>query len=117
MKTSKSLFLTIALSFSATILAQKNDEIKITIKDSKGKKVQTIEKKENLPHFIQFGIMSKNHESFKNKYKVDVVYQNCVISPFISQQAKENNLAVAKLLDEKYGDIWKKDLEITPYGL
>lgn len=107
----------ITLSFSAKSFTQKkNDDVKITVKE-KGKKAQTVEKQENLPHFIQFGIMSKNHQNFKAKYKTDVVYQNCVISPAVSKMAKENNLAIAKLLTEKYGDSWKKDLEVIPYGL
>ncbi|WP_048511822.1 hypothetical protein [Chryseobacterium sp. FH2] len=117
MKISKSFLFLLLLSFSGLSFAQKRDEIKIISKDRKGKKTETVIKNENLPHFIQFGIMSKSHEVFKNKYKTDVVYQNCVISPMISKIAKENNLAMAKLLTEKYGDVWKKDLEIIPYGL
>jgi dihydropteroate synthase len=62
-------------------------------------------------------MMSKNHEDFRNKYKIDVKYENCVINPAIFKKTKENNLAIAKLLTEKYGDVWKKDLEIILYGL
>ncbi|MFP3593448.1 hypothetical protein [Chryseobacterium sp. SIMBA_038] len=112
MKTSKLFLLLIALSFSGVSFAQKNKDVKVTIKDKNGKRDVEI-----LPHFIQFGIMSKNHEDFRKKYKVDVVYENCVISPFISKQAEENNLAVAKNLTQKYGEVWKKDLGIIPYGL
>lgn len=112
MKNSKLFLLLIALSFSGVSFAQKKDEVKASIKDKNGKRDVEI-----LPHFIQFGIMSKNHVEFRKKYNVDVVYENCVISPFISKQAEENNLAVAKNLTQKYGEVWKKDLGIIPYGL
>lgn len=112
MKNSPLFLFLFTLTFSGSAFSQTNNDLKIVVKD-KGQKVQ----QEILPHFIQFGMMSKNHEDFRNKYKIDVKYENCVISPFISKKAKENNLAIAKLLTEKYGDAWKKDLEIIPYGL
>ena len=74
-------------------------------------------KKEQSCSFMQFGMMSRNHDEFKKKYGVSVNYQNCVISPFISKEAKENNTLVANQLTEKYGDVWKKDLGFIPYGL
>lgn len=107
------LFLTI-LSFPGFAFAQKSDEIKVHM-IQKGKKTEI--KQENIPHFIQFGIMSKNHDGFRKKYHTGITYQNCVISSAISKQAKENNLAVAKVLTEKYGEAWKKDLGMIPYGL
>ncbi|AZA52179.1 hypothetical protein [Chryseobacterium sp. G0201] len=112
MKNSKLILLLISLSFSSLSFAQKTDDVKITVKDKKGKKEVEI-----LPHFIQFGIMSKNHQDFRKKYNVDVVYENCVISPVISKLAEKNNVALAKNLTEKYGETWKKDLGIIPYGL
>lgn len=112
MKNAKLFLLVITLSFSGVSFAQKNDEVKISIKDKKGKREVEV-----LPHFIQFGIMSKNHQDFRKKYKVDVVYENCVISPTLSKQAEKNNAAIAKNLTDKYGEAWKKDLGIIPYGL
>ncbi|WP_054511608.1 hypothetical protein [Chryseobacterium sp. ERMR1:04] len=112
MKNSKLFLLMIMLSFSGVSFAQKSDEVKVTIKDKNGKRPVEV-----LPHFIQFGIMSKNHQDFRKKYNVDVVYQNCVISPTLSKQAEKNNLALAKDLTQKYGEAWKKDLGIIPYGL
>lgn len=104
------------LVISGTIAAQQNDA-KIIIKDKKGRTVETTARQQNMPHFIQFGIMSHSHDQFREKYKVDVIYENCVIGPFRSQQAKENNEAVAALLTKQYGESWKKDLGIIPYGL
>ncbi len=114
MKNCKLYLLLLTLSFSGITMAQKKDDSKITIKE-RGKKTEI--KQENLPHFIQFGIMSKNHAGFKKKYHTDIVYQNCVISSEISKQAAKNNLALAKSLTEKYGTAWKKDLGFIPYGL
>ncbi|WP_051881843.1 FEKKY domain-containing protein [Chryseobacterium soli] len=116
MKNPQLFLVLIALSFSGLSAAQQKNDIKITVKDKKGKH-DVPAQKEKLPHFIQFGIMSKNHENFRSKYKTDVVYENCVISPTLSQQAKENNRALAKNLTAQYGDGWKKDLGIIPYGL
>lgn len=114
MKNCKLYILLLILSFSGTIIAQKKDNNKVTNKE-KGKNTEI--KQEHRPHFIQFGIMSKNHTVFKKKYHTDIVYQNCVISSEISKQAAKNNLALAKSLTEKYGDVWKKDLGFIPYGL
>ncbi|SIS83921.1 hypothetical protein SAMN05421786_102476 [Chryseobacterium ureilyticum] len=108
------LFLFIAFFFSVFISAQKTNEI-VVLTQQKGKKHEI--KEENIPHFIQFGLLSKSHEEFKKKYQTGVVYQNCVISPEISKQASENNLAIAKILTEKYGNAWKNDLGFIPYGL
>lgn len=116
MKSSKICLILASIVFSNYMSAQKSGDIKATVKDKKAKnEITTQDQKQS--HFIQFGIMSRNHESFKNKYGVDVFYQNCVISPFLSQQAKQNNTLLAKSLTEKYGEIWKKDLGFTPYGL
>lgn len=114
MKNCKLYIILLTLSFSGMIVAQKKRVIKVTHKE-KGQNTEI--RKENLPHFIQFGIMSKGHEGFKKKYHTDIVYQNCVISSEISSQAKKNNLALAKSLTEKYGNVWKKDLGFIPYGL
>lgn len=114
MKNLPSYLVLIALSFSGLSAAQQNNDTRITVK--KGKH-DVATQKEQLPHFIQFGIMSKNHENFRTKYKTDIVYENCVISPTISQKARENNRALAKNLTDQYGEIWKKDLGIIPYGL
>lgn len=113
MKLHKLLFF-ITFSFSGFIFAQKTNEI-IVLTQQKGKKHEV--KEENIPHFIQFGLLSKSHEEFKKKYQTGVIYQNCVISPEISKQASENNLAIAKILTEKYGNAWKNDLGFIPYGL
>lgn len=116
MKTVHSLLIISMLSCSALVSAQKtaHHNSKNTADcNMDGKKLN----KENLPQFIQFGIMSKNHEGFKKKYGTAVRYQNCVISKYLSEKARENNRLVAKNLTEKYGNEWRKDLGFIPYGL
>lgn len=116
MKTVHLLLIISLLSFSALVSAQKtaHHNPKNTADcNMDGKKFH----KENLPQFIQFGIMSKNHEGFKKKYGATVVYQNCVVSKDLSEKARENNRLVAKNLTEKYGNEWRKDLGFIPYGL
>lgn len=78
---------------------------------------KTSDKEEKVRYFLQFGIMSKKHDKFKEKYGVHVVYENCVITSYMSEKAKKNNQQVAHYLTEKYGESWKKDLEFIPYGL
>ena len=107
----------ILLTFSVLTSAQKQTKDKsFKIKPST-ENTATVLANENSPHFMQFGIMSRNHEEFRKKYGIAVIYQNCVISQFLSQKAKENNTLVAKELTEKYGDQWKKDLGFIPFGL
>lgn len=104
------------ITISSFISAQKNEPVILeTKKASHSKSVS--EKHESTRYFQQFGIMSRSHESFKEKYGVNVIYENCVITPYMSEKAKKNNQKVAYYLTKKYGESWKKDLEIIPYGL
>jgi len=114
------IFTTVSLIvFTATsvcISAQKYEPVILEAK--KGNEKQNASaKKEEMKYFLQFGMMSRNHDSFKQKYGVHVLYENCVITPFMSEKAKKNNQEVAQYLNKKYGESWKKDLEIIPYGL
>ncbi|KQK26692.1 hypothetical protein AR438_05465 [Chryseobacterium aquaticum] len=103
----------ILLASFSTISAQKSKFGQQNIQT----KSEKTPNKEILPHFIQFGIMSRNHLEFKKKYNVEVMYENCVITKYMSEKAKENNKLVAKILTEKYGDSWKQDLGFIPHGL
>ncbi|OCK51337.1 hypothetical protein BA768_16845 [Chryseobacterium sp. CBo1] len=112
-KTTFALGLIVSSTF---IFAQKYEPVVLEAK--KGNENKSVsDKKEDVKYFIQFGIMSRNHDQFKNKYGVGVVYENCVITTYMSEKAKKNNHEVARYLTEKYGESWKKDLEIIPYGL
>ncbi|CAD7809618.1 hypothetical protein CHRY9390_02039 [Chryseobacterium aquaeductus] len=116
MKTFNSFILIVLVSSSFLASAQTTElsTLKNVKNDHQTGKTQNSDKP---LHFIQFGIMSKNHDEFKNKYGIAVNYQNCVISKYMAGKAKENNQIVAKNLTAKYGNTWKKDLGFTPYGL
>ncbi|UFH33650.1 hypothetical protein LNP04_08085 [Chryseobacterium sp. C-71] len=117
MKTFNAFLILTLITVSGSIFAQKNKQNKSdNAKTSTAKNEKTLPN-ENASHFMQFGIMSRNHDEFRKKYGISVIYQNCVISQFQSQKAKENNQLIAKSLTEKYGDTWRKDLGFIPYGL
>ncbi|MBW3524096.1 hypothetical protein [Chryseobacterium sp. NKUCC03_KSP] len=101
---------------SMSISAQQYEPVILETKKG-NEKPNVSNKNEKGKYFLQFGIMSRTHDSFKEKYGVHVVYENCVITPFMSEKAKKNNQEVAQYLTKKYGESWKKDLEITPYAL
>ncbi|MCY0978881.1 hypothetical protein PGH12_09610 [Chryseobacterium wangxinyae] len=113
----KSFSALLLLTFSALTFAQKQSKENSFHTKSKAENSKKVLPNESLPHFMQFGIMSRNHEEFTKKYGIYVIYQNCVISQFQSKKAKENNQFVAKSLTEKYGNGWEKDLGFIPYGL
>jgi hypothetical protein len=114
------LFTTISFSLiifsSISISAQEYNPVILEAKKG-NENHNASNKNEKVKYFMQFGIMSRNHDSFKQKYGVHVLYENCVITPFMSEKAKKNNQEVAQYLNKKYGESWKKDLEIIPYGL
>lgn len=112
----KTISFLVLISSSSIISAQKNEPLIVETKKQKDQK-STSDKTENVRYFQQFGIMSKTHKNFKEKYGVQIVYENCVITPYMAEKAKKNNQEVAQYLTNKYGENWKKDLEITPYGL
>ncbi|MFY1046870.1 hypothetical protein [Chryseobacterium sp. GP-SGM7] len=116
MKFFKTTFILGLITFSTFNYAQNNEPIIIEAKKENDNK-RISDKNEKVRHFIQFGIMSRTHESFKEKYGVYVAYENCVITAYMSEKAKKNNQEVALYLTNKYGESWKKDLEITPFGL
>ncbi|KUJ50833.1 hypothetical protein [Chryseobacterium sp. JAH] len=117
MKTFNTLLVLISLTISGSIFAQKAAQNKSDNVKTNTTKNERILPNENAPHFMQFGIMSRNHDEFRKKYGIAVIYQNCVISQFQSQKARENNQLVAKTLTEKHGDTWRKDLGFIPYGI
>ncbi|MEG1590713.1 FEKKY domain-containing protein [Chryseobacterium sp.] len=112
----KTVSLLIFTATSISISAQQYEPLILEAK--KGNEMpHSTNKNEKGKYIIQFGMMSQNHNSFKEKYGVNVLYENCVITPFMSEKAKKNNQEVAQYLNKKYGESWKKDLEIIPYGL
>ena len=110
----KILVISFFLLISSVPIAAQNHKKTCSAAKEKSQKVTVREK---TPYFIQFGIMSKAHKKFEKNYGIDIHYQNCVVSKFLSEKAKENNKLVAKTLTQKFGNAWKKDLGFIPYGL
>ena len=112
----KATFVLGLITLSTFNYAQNYEPVVLEVKKGNDSK-KISDKNEKVRYFLQFGIMSKRHDKFKEKYGVNVVYENCVITTYMSDKAKKNNQEVARYLTEKYGESWKKDLEITPFGL
>lgn len=70
-------------------------------------------------NFIIHGISNNtvDYKSFKTKYDVGFVFENCVVDPISMAKARTNNQTVANFLSDKYGLIWKKELPATPFGV
>ena len=68
-------------------------------------------------NFINFGITIADFSEFQKKYGIGNSGQGCMITPDLSYTATQNNQYLAKYLDEKYGEIWRKDLPFLPYSL
>ncbi|MGO4710488.1 hypothetical protein AB4Y90_15575 [Chryseobacterium sp. 2TAF14] len=103
----KTVSLLILTVVSVSISAQKNEPVILEFKKG-DEKSDASHQNEKTKYFLQFGIMSKKHDSFKEKYGVHVVYENCVITEFMAEKARKNNREVAQYLTKKYGDSWKK---------
>lgn len=117
MKYFKTLSILLLMTGFISISAQKTVQTVSKPDNSKNNQKDNCGKDADALHFVQFGIMAKSHEDFKNRYCVNVFYENCVITGFLAEKAKKNNLKVAEYLTKKYGESWKKDLGFIPYGL
>ena len=98
-----------------SLVEKKSMEIS-DIKFADEKNFETLLKAKNL-QFIQFGIATQNHKNFTEKYGIKILYEGCVITPFLSEKATLNNKLIAEYLTKKYGENWKKDLGFLPFGL
>ena len=103
----------------------KNNEVQIIFSEKKTLETSMYVDENNFSEmlksgnakFIQFGLISGNANTFKEKYGIGVQYENCVITPFLQEKATVNNQILAKYLTEKFGETWKNDLEFLPLGL
>jgi hypothetical protein len=96
----------------------KTDNVKISLNQN----IATSGNIENLvksgnAKFISFGIANQNFEKFREKYGIDLKTEGCVIDSSSSKKAKKNNTFLSEYLTKKYGETWKKDLPLKPFGL
>lgn len=92
--------------------------IQFTFVQTKSDSIGIVEKA--IPeNFIIHSISNSipNSKTFKEKYGIGFVSQGCLIDPFSLKAAREHNATIEKLLDKKYGNVWRKELPATPTGL
>ncbi len=71
-------------------------------------------------NFIIHGIdgsIPVGFEEFKEKYRIGLVKENCVIDPLSFKRATENNQMISAYLTRRYGDHWLDELPGKPLGL
>ncbi|WP_299888777.1 hypothetical protein [uncultured Lacinutrix sp.] len=71
-------------------------------------------------NFIINGIDSSIPEEyikFKEKYKIGLIKENCVIDPISFKKTRENNHMIFDYLNKKYGTEWINELKIKPFGI
>ena len=77
--------------------------------------------KQGMLNFIVHGIIDnvnqQNILDFKKKYGIGFVTKNCVVDPYRFKITRDRNTQIADFLRRTYGEIWKEDLTITPFGL
>ncbi|MCJ8498826.1 hypothetical protein MVI27_11255 [Chryseobacterium salipaludis] len=66
--------------------------------------------------FVTYGIMAQDYTDFEEKYGIRVKSENCVI-PSDSGPVVENNRLIAAYLTSQFGNGWKNDLRLLPFGL
>lgn len=70
--------------------------------------------------FVIFSIIHHQSEeslSFKEKYGVGFKFENDAIDPISYKKAKENNIDISNMLNEKFGNQWAKELPYLIPGL
>lgn len=143
MKNSKIVFPILGiLTFFLISMTKKNSEVKvgvtqntlkadtILIKNKKSNKTYTVESfqfvnednlkflvKEQKAAFVHYGFTPYYNEAFEKKYGIKIRNEGCIISPEIISLVTKNNQILANYLTGKFGEGWKKDLGITPFGL
>ena len=71
-------------------------------------------------NFIMHGIDSSipnEYVDFKEKYRIGLIKENCVIDPLSFKKATENNQMIFDFLNKKYGTEWQAELKTKPFGI
>ena len=83
-------------------------------------KVLTEKKAKGEVFFILHGLtptLPESHEAFTEKYGIRFRTENCVVTPASFKKANEQNKRIAEYLSNEFGDDWKADLPLTPFGI
>ncbi|OBX17488.1 hypothetical protein LX77_03911 [Gelidibacter algens] len=71
-------------------------------------------------NFIIHGIdnsIPDGFATFKEKYGIGLIKENCVIDPLSFKRATENNRMISDYLNKKYGKDWLNELPTKPFGI
>ncbi|MFP2995975.1 hypothetical protein ABN763_08690 [Spongiivirga sp. MCCC 1A20706] len=101
---------------------KKNNSIKVILFPKENQLKIDFEKSMFIQESNEFIVHSligehNNLSDFREKYDIGFKLEACMIDPFSMKKAREQNLKLARQLTEKYGDSWKKDLPLKPFGL
>jgi hypothetical protein len=75
---------------------------------------------EGKVNFIPQGIdnsVPTGYESFKKKYGIGVLKENCVVDPLSFERATVNNQIISDYLNKKYGEGWLNEMPAKPLGV
>ena len=70
-------------------------------------------------NFIIHSVSPKpiNSQDFQEKFGIGIKFQNCLVDPLSYKKAVEHNKYIVEFLNEKFGNVWKKDLPTKPFGV
>ena len=70
-------------------------------------------------NFIIHGINNntpENYSEFMEKFGIGFKTENCIVDPISFKKATENNKRIIEYLNKTYGNDWKNELPIKPFG-
>ena len=74
-----------------------------------------------IPSFVLFGISDQSNSNeavlFREKFGIGFRFENCVVLPNDLKKAKEANKEISKVLIEKFGTTWYKELPFSVPGI
>ena len=73
--------------------------------------------KENKAVIVHYGFVPVYNKEFEKKYGIKILNAGCVIIPGENHHSTKNNQIISKYLTGKFGEIWKKDLGFSPFGV
>ncbi|QHL88119.1 hypothetical protein GU926_12025 [Nibribacter ruber] len=97
---------TITISFETEITQLEDAQLESMI--TKGKV-------EFIFHSIQQ--LNLDFGTFQEKYGIGYISKNCIMDPLTLKASTAHNKRLEAFLNQKYGEGWKKDLPLHPFGI